>query len=51
MPGKIKSQGLVRLFEKDLEITASEHFAQTDCPLIVHRGIPSDHSGREGSFI
>lgn len=51
VPGKIKSQGIVRLFEKDLEITVSEHFLKTDLPLTVHKGLPSDHTGRYGSFI
>lgn len=51
MPGKIKNHGLVRLFEKDMEIIVSEHLMDTDSPFISYTGMPCDHSGREGSFI
>lgn len=51
MPGKIKSHGFVRIFEKDLEITAMKHFMNNNSSLAAHKGIPSDHSGRKGAFI
>lgn len=50
-PGQVKSHGIVRISEKDLEITAMEHFMNTDSPLMAHKGMPCDYSGRAGAFI